>query len=138
MAAPWWVISVSTLNGKPWQAVSYQGVKSAAQAASQGGILAGPFATDALAVKWGNAWSARTHHAFTDNPGVLPPVIPNPVKGIDAIGAFFTSLSDPALWARILKIGIGSVLLLVGLAKITGADKTIAVAGKAVAAAPLL
>ena len=55
-----------------------------------------------------------------------------------SVEQFFGDLSSANLWIRVAKVIIGGALLIVGLAKLTGADKSVAVLGKAVAAAPLL
>lgn len=61
------------------------------------------------------------------------------VPGVAAIGTFFTDLQNPALWIRIGKIAFGSVLLIIGIAKLTGAsEKAGSIAGKAVKIAPFL
>lgn len=134
--SPWWVISVSTLNSKPWQAISFQGTRQEAQAKQVGGILAGPFGSDTDAVKWGENWSKTTHHAFTDNPGVLPPVIPNPVSGISGL---LSDLTSANLWIRVAKIVLGGVILTVGLAKLTGTDQKLgSLVSTGVKHAPLL
>ena len=65
--------------------------------------------------------------------------VPNPLSGLDAIGAFFGGLTSANLWIRVLKGGIGAALLIVGVAHMTGADKAVGGAvGKAVKAAPFL
>lgn len=46
----------------------------------------------------------------------------NPLTGLAAIGDFFNKLSDPHLWVRVAKVMVGGVMLLVGLAHITGAS----------------
>jgi hypothetical protein len=52
---------------------------------------------------------------------------------------FFSALGSANLWIRVTKIAFGGTLLIVGLVKITGADKTVGgVAAKAVKIAPLL
>jgi len=58
------------------------------------------------------------------------------LTGIDAIGNFFNSLGSANTWIRVAKVVAGGVLLIVGLAKMTGIDK--GVVGKAVKIAPLL
>ena len=55
-----------------------------------------------------------------------------------SVTGFLGDLSSANLWIRVAKVIIGGALLIVGLAKLTGADKSVAVLGKAVAAAPLL
>jgi hypothetical protein len=64
--------------------------------------------------------------------------VPNPLDGLDAIGAFFGSLGESNLWIRAAKILIGGVVLTIGLAKLTGVDKDIAKAAPVVAKAALL
>lgn len=101
------------------------------QAAALPGIISGQ-----------NPVTAGTGGPQNPNASAAAPVgssIPNPLTGLEAIGGFFASLSEPHLWWRVAKVVIGGVLLLVGLAKITGADKKIGgLAAKAVKVAPLL
>lgn len=131
-ASPWWVISASTLNGQPWQAVALQFPdRAAAQAASQGGVLGGPFTTEAAAASFGNAWSKRTKRKFTDNPGVSSG---NPVTGAGAgagevagsaasslggiaggIAAFYDVLTDGKLWRSLGWIMLGIALMFTGI-----------------------
>jgi hypothetical protein len=52
---------------------------------------------------------------------------------------FLSALSSANLWIRVAKVGIGGTLLIVGLAKLTGADQAVGgVAAKAVKVAPFL
>jgi hypothetical protein len=55
-----------------------------------------------------------------------------------AIGNFIAALSSASTWIRVVKVLAGSVILIVGLAKLTGADQHTAALGKAVKLAPLL
>jgi len=60
-------------------------------------------------------------------------------KAIPDIASFLSMLTDRNLWIRVVKIIAGGAILIVGLAKMTGADKHAAsIAGKAVKLAPLL
>jgi hypothetical protein len=60
-------------------------------------------------------------------------------KAIPDIASFLSMLTDPNLWIRVVKIIAGGAMLIVGLAKLTGADKSAgSLAGKAVKLAPLL
>lgn len=123
-APAWWVISVSTLNGQPWQAITFQGPRSAAQGAQRGGILAGPFATRAEAADWGRKWSGRTHRLFTDNPGASSG---NPVTGLGSLGgsvlgnplasleAFYRVLTDGKLWRSLGWLLLGAWLVFTGI-----------------------
>jgi hypothetical protein len=65
--------------------------------------------------------------------------IPNPLSGLAAIGAFFAALAEGNLWIRVAKVVAGGVILIVGLAKLTGLDaKAGGIVQTAVKAAPLL
>jgi hypothetical protein len=58
---------------------------------------------------------------------------------ISSVADFLQGLTSANLWIRVAKIVVGGAILLIGLAKITGADKAIGgVAKKAVAVAPFL
>jgi len=58
---------------------------------------------------------------------------------LDFLASFLATLTDKNLWIRIVKIIAGGAMLIVGLAKLTGADKTAgSLAGKAVKVAPFL
>ena len=58
---------------------------------------------------------------------------------VPSITSFLSMLTDKNLWIRVIKIIAGGAMLIVGLAKLTGADKTAgSLAGKAVRVAPLL
>jgi hypothetical protein len=56
----------------------------------------------------------------------------------DSVFRFLGQLSNGNLWVRVAKVAVGGALLIVGAAKLTGADKQVAALGKAVAKAPLL
>lgn len=67
------------------------------------------------------------------------------VQGLDqvgkdlSVGGFLAGLTSGNLWVRVAKVAIGGVILVVGLAKLTGADqKAPAIVRTAVKAAPLL
>lgn len=60
-------------------------------------------------------------------------------KVVPDLASFLAMLTDRNLWIRVVKIIAGGAILLVGLAKLTGADKTAgSIASKAVKIAPLL
>jgi hypothetical protein len=52
--------------------------------------------------------------------------------GVNAIGDFFKLLADKNLWIRAAKILVGGVLVIVGLAHMTGADNAVASAARKV------
>jgi hypothetical protein len=56
----------------------------------------------------------------------------------NAVFQFLGQLSNANLWVRVAKVIVGGALVIVGAAKLTGADKQVAMLGKAVAKAPLL
>lgn len=57
----------------------------------------------------------------------------------NALFGFLSDLTDKNTWVRVAKVVIGSAMLIVGIAKLTGADqKAGSIAAKAVKAAPLL
>ena len=68
------------------------------------------------------------------------------VSVLDGLGSWETSLTgllgdltSASLWVRVAKVVVGGTLLIVGVAKLTGADKAVGGAlGTAVKAAPLL
>lgn len=51
---------------------------------------------------------------------------------------FLQGLTSANLWVRVAKVAIGGAILIIGISKLTGIDKQVAVLGKAVAKAPLL
>lgn len=110
--------------------------------------IQGPYTTQAAA----NA-AIPAIQAANPAPGVLGQVarqgtpILSPVAGAVAVAQsweqalqqFLSELSSANLWIRVAKVAIGGTILLVGLAKLTGADQAIGgVAATAVKVAPLL
>lgn len=106
-------------------------------------IVGGPYPTQAAALKAAgqdphttsglpgvNKPAPATGQAGSSN-GVTPSILPN-------LEGFFGALSSLNLWVRVAKIVIGGTLLIVGAAKLTGADQAVSVLGNAVAKAPLL
>lgn len=51
--------------------------------------------------------------------------VPNPLTGINAIGAFFNKLGESNTWIRVAKVVIGGVMLIVGIAHITGTQNAL-------------
>ena len=61
------------------------------------------------------------------------------VSPITSVVGLVNALGDKNLWIRVAKVSIGGTILIVGLVKLTGADKKIGgMAAKAVKFAPLL
>ena len=55
---------------------------------------------------------------------------------VASVTDFLSGFTSKNLWVRVAKVAVGGIILIVGLAKLTGAEKGIA--GAAVKAAPLL
>ena len=116
-------------------------------------------------IKWFNIQGPFTSQAAADKaipaiqkanpaPGVLGQIAKdnngNPVgaaaKAAEAAGSavssmegFFSSLGDVNLWIRVAKVAVGSIILIVGLVKLTGADQRApGIVKKAVTVAPFL
>ena len=111
--------------------------------------IQGPFTTQAEADK-----AIPAIRKANPAPGVLGQVAKdnnsNPVgkaakaaqdagSAFTSLDSFFSSLGDPNLWIRVAKVAVGGIILIVGLAKLTGADNKIGgIVKKTVSAAPLL
>lgn len=83
----------------------------------------GPYGTQTAAAAYAN--SPTTSPTGTTTSGNADN-IPNPLAGLAAIGAFFTSLGEANTWIRVAKVVIGGALVLIGLAHLTGADNAVA------------
>jgi hypothetical protein len=125
MAFPEWFVGPPVLGG----ANKYQVAEAANQAEAtklQGEGYKGPYATLAAAQSAANAaTSTATSTEFN-------PSLPNPLSGVNAIGAFFNKLGEANTWIRVGKVVIGGLLLVVGLVHITGAAGAVADAARKV------
>lgn len=74
-----------------------------------------------------NPWSAF--------PGGKNPFgsVGNPLSGVNAIGDFFTRLTEAATWTRVGEVTLGLLLLIVGLSKLTNIAPPITKLAKAIA-----
>lgn len=104
--------------------------------------IQGPYTTQAAA----NA-AIPAIQAANPAPGVLGQVAAdnssNPLgaaaSGFSSVTGLLSALGNANLWIRIVKVVAGGAILVIGLAKITGADQHLSgFAAKAVKAAPLL
>jgi len=50
--------------------------------------------------------------------------------GVNAIGDFFSTLTEKNVWVRAAKVIVGSVMIIVGLARITGAGNAVTAVAK--------
>ena len=100
------------------------------QASSKPTGAVGPFSSEAEANAYVTAH--KTKPLIGDEiPGTggtpdLKPDVPNPLTGINAIGDFFSRLTNSNTWIRAAKILVGGMLVLVGIAHMTGASGAIA------------
>lgn len=83
--------------------------------ASSIGNVTGPYGTSAQADAAQSAAVSKLGKATQAG------TIPNPLSGIDAIGAFFNALGEANTWIRVSKVVVGGLLLIIGLVHITGA-----------------
>ena len=111
--------------------------------------IQGPFTTQAAADK-----AIPAIRKANPAPGVLGQVAKdnngNPVgaaakaaqdagSAISTLDGFLSSLGDANLWIRVAKVAVGSIILIVGLVKLTGADQRAPdIVKKAVTVAPFL
>jgi hypothetical protein len=91
----------------------------------------GPFPTQAAAVQatppsWQSVLAGSVEGAVT---GSTPLPQPSPAAELTswetAIGKFVEALDSKNLWVRVTKVAVGSIMIIAGLAKITGTDKAI-------------
>jgi hypothetical protein len=148
---PYWLVSSSSENGKPWNIIVFQGSASDAkgEGLNIGGYPKGPYTTlsalEAYAkannIKYINDPAASSGNPVTGNENLITSSAGSAANalGIGSISGFLTALSSANTWIRVAKVTIGGVILIVGLAKLTGADqKAGSFAAKAIKAAPLL
>jgi hypothetical protein len=89
-----------------------------------GYLRAGPYTSRADAQAY---LKVGAKDASTPIPGVsIKPgggvTVHNPLTGLDAIGAFFNTLTQSNTWVRVAKVIVGGALLIAGIAHITGAS----------------
>jgi hypothetical protein len=88
--------------------------------------LAGYFGQDGLPATFHNAfpqfeqaleWAKSAHGGVTPGgvPGPGNPSVGNPLTGVNAIGDFFTRLTEPHTWVRVGEFIAGGIILWVGL-----------------------
>ena len=89
----------------------------------------GPFATEAEALA---AQNPRQQSVNPANDAVNAAENSSSLSGLDAIGAFFSKLGEANTWIRVAKVITGGVLLIIGLAHLTGAGNAVASAARKV------
>lgn len=57
-------------------------------------------------------------------------VVEGAIPGLTQVGDFFGALTEKNLWIRAAKIVVGAVLIIIGLAHMTGADNAVAAAAR--------
>ncbi len=107
--------------------------------------IQGPYTTQAAAnaaiaaISKANPAPGVTGQAAADNNSNPIGAVAAAASDASAIEHFLSNLGSANLWIRVAKTAVGATLLIVGLAKITGADKQVGgVLESAVKAAPLL
>ena len=131
-ASGWWVISF-TSYGNPTTYEYFQGTEAQANAKANSAVkvsnepnLSGPYDTEADAKA---AVAAKAVNVPNNDANTSPNTV---LSGVNAIGQFFNSLGEASTWIRVAKVLAGGVLLLIGLAHMTGADNAVASAARKV------
>jgi hypothetical protein len=125
MPFPEWFVGPPVLGGaNKYQVDEAANAAQAAKLQSEG--YKGPYPTLAAA----NAAAASA--TATANSTEFNPSLPNPLTGVNAIGAFFNNLGKANTWIRVSKVVVGGLLLVVGLVHITGAGGAIAATARKV------
>ncbi len=97
-------------------------------------IVGGPYATQAAATGTASADPSKAPGTGVSTSTVnssngTTPNLPNPFASITTalgdIAHIFGNLTSKNLWIRVVKIGVGGTLLLVGLAHLTGANNAV-------------
>lgn len=107
--------------------------------------IQGPFTTQSAAnaaipaIQQANPAPGVVGQVAKDNASNPLGAAANAATDISSTTGFLSTLGEPNLWIRIVKVVAGGLILIVGLLKLTGSDKAIGgVAAKAVRVAPLL
>ena len=96
-------------------------------------IVGGPYATQSAATAAANG-DANTTSGLpgTNKPAVTTSTVnssngslPNPLAWADGLATFLSDLTASSTWIRVAEVVIGGVLLIVGLAHITGATAVV-------------
>ena len=114
MAFPEWFVGPPVVGASTdaYQVVEATTAAEAATFTKDG--YQGPYPTLAAAQA-----QATTRQAAA-NSTVFNPKLPNPLTGVNAIGAFFNDLGNSNTWIRVAKVVIGGLLLVIGIVHITG------------------
>jgi hypothetical protein len=113
--------SEQAFGGAGWHELNIPGTDTEAQAA-------------AAAVKEFPGGKAPTTSVAKGTENTVPAV-----SDATGINNFLSALGSASLWIRVAKVAVGGAVLITGLVKLTGIDKTAGgIAAKAVKAAPLL
>lgn len=137
-------INASVFDTTELDALGFHGYPTEAEANAKPNSVPGfpnPLAAIAIPVVNAAIDDANNARDVKSAPGNAAKAVADKAKqaipgGADAIGNFFGSLAKSDTWTRILKVVIGGVLMIVGLAKLTGIEKGIV--GTAIRKAPLL
>jgi hypothetical protein len=114
VAFPEWFVGPPLVGASSQAYIVYEATTAAQAAKYVSDGYQGPYATQAAAQA-----QATTRQAAAQSTEVNPK-LPNPLTGINAIGAFFNDLGNANTWIRVAKVVIGGLLLIIGIVHITG------------------
>lgn len=137
-------INASVFDMTELDALGFHGYPTEAEANAKPNSVPGfpnPLAAIAIPVVNAAIDDANNARDVKSAPGNAAKAVADKAKqaipgGADAIGNFFGNLAKSDTWTRVLKVIVGGVLMIVGLAKLTGIEKGIV--GTAIRKAPLL
>lgn len=141
MAAQWWVIKAYASSVPVYQVIQNAAKPDARLVETANGTtvtVTGPFATQAAA-KASLPAGAKMSAGGPNGPnGSSPSPSVNVPGAISSVEQFLSILTERNLWVRVAKVAVGGALLIIGLAKMTGADRKIEMLGNIAAKAPLI
>jgi hypothetical protein len=129
----WWVVNTTP---PPYTTTEYtvmEGTQAQALALPNGGGISGPYTSLAAANKVADAEPANSTQGIAPGLGITPSggyTATNPLSGLQSIGNFFSTLTQPDTWIRVAKVIIGGTLLIIGIAHITGASDAVSTAAR--------
>lgn len=98
---------------------------------------AGPFQTRAAADAYKNAIGTGAIAPPPGTPIVGGVHLPNPLSGVDAIGDFFSRLTEPQTWTRVGEVLLGGILVYVGVRALSQGSPTVGSGARKTATKPV-
>lgn len=118
----WWVVNQPVGISPKARFTNYVIVQAAARPVN---AVAGPFATQAQAAAWQTSANTAGNSPGSAIGGTVNAAASS-IPGLSAIGDFFGALTQSATWIRVVKVIVGGVMLVVGIAHMSGASGKIA------------